>query len=95
MEAIRHCVALLSDSQDLICRNLAVDLRQRNKRIHDDDQTRAIYVAPRLYLMKDESENLRFLLSTINSTSISSEFIYLTADLFIYLFIFYYYYFLK
>jgi hypothetical protein len=41
MEAIRHCVALLSDSRDLICRNLAVDLRQRNKQIHDDDQTRA------------------------------------------------------
>jgi hypothetical protein len=41
MEAIRHCVALLSDSRDLICHNLAVDLRQRNKQIHDDDQTRA------------------------------------------------------
>jgi len=41
MEAIRYCVALLSDSRDLICRNLAVDLRQRNKQIHDDDQTRA------------------------------------------------------
>jgi hypothetical protein len=41
MEAIRHCVALFSDSWDIICRNLAVDLRQRNKQIHDDDQTRA------------------------------------------------------
>jgi hypothetical protein len=40
MEVVRHCVALLSDSWDLIC--LAVDLRRRYKQIHDDDdQTRA------------------------------------------------------
>jgi hypothetical protein len=44
-------------------------------------------VAPRLYLMKDESENLQSPLSTTNSTSISFEFICLTTD-----FLFFYFY---
>jgi hypothetical protein len=39
-----------------------------------------IHVATRLYLMKDESENLQSPLSITISTSISSKFIYLTAQ---------------
>jgi tetratricopeptide (TPR) repeat protein len=36
-EAIRHCVASLSDSEDLV-RQIAVDIRrQRNKKIYDDE----------------------------------------------------------
>jgi hypothetical protein len=43
-------------------------------------------VAPRLYLMKDKSENFRSPLSTTISTLIPSEFIYLTAEYFFFFF---------
>jgi hypothetical protein len=48
--------------------------------IHRENFSVKQAVAPRLYLMKDKSENLQSPLSITISTSIPSEIIYLTAE---------------
>ncbi|KAE8039228.1 hypothetical protein FH972_011657 [Carpinus fangiana] len=57
-EAIRHCVASLSDSEDLV-RQIAVDIRrQRNKKIYDDETIPSRMGGSVDYRLKDKGKRV-------------------------------------